>query len=370
MLTPFDDYPFHQLPTTFDNAGTSDYRFFDRYWFAIYDPAGRAMLASGLGVYKNMNVLDGFGSAVLGDSQRNVRVSRTLRPHLGEIGAGPLRYEIIEGLKKFRLILEPNAFDLAFDVTWEGDFPAFEEKPHFQREAGMAIQDYMRVYQYGHAGGEIATGGEHIRFDDWFAFRDRSWGVRAGVGGPAPVRSTGAEAGLGGRSTTIIGFAFATEDYCSNFSVLEASDGARMYEDGVLVDRAGKQMKFTRIDHDLEFEPGTLILSRARCRLVDQSGKEHEFTAEPISKPFVYQGYGYFDGYRDRRGLGCFRGDLVIEGETYDLGNPEKVIDHSGVREFPQTLPLEYPVRITFDGKPGMADSMVSILGPHPRYKR
>ena len=40
MLTPLDDTLRHVLPTTFDHAGTSDPRFFDRYWFAVYDPAG------------------------------------------------------------------------------------------------------------------------------------------------------------------------------------------------------------------------------------------------------------------------------------------------------------------------------------------
>jgi len=36
MLTPLDDTLWHQLPTTFDHVWTSDPRFFDRYWFAIY----------------------------------------------------------------------------------------------------------------------------------------------------------------------------------------------------------------------------------------------------------------------------------------------------------------------------------------------
>ena len=40
MLSPLDETLHHQLSTTFDHAGTSDPRFFDRYWFAIYDPEG------------------------------------------------------------------------------------------------------------------------------------------------------------------------------------------------------------------------------------------------------------------------------------------------------------------------------------------
>ena len=40
MLTPLDDTLCHQLPTTFDHVWTSDPRWFDRYWFAIYSKDG------------------------------------------------------------------------------------------------------------------------------------------------------------------------------------------------------------------------------------------------------------------------------------------------------------------------------------------
>ena len=42
MLTSLDDTLWHQLPTKFDHVGTSDPRFFDRYWFALYAPDGSA----------------------------------------------------------------------------------------------------------------------------------------------------------------------------------------------------------------------------------------------------------------------------------------------------------------------------------------
>ena len=50
MLTPLDDSLWHQIPSTFDHVGTSDPRFFDRYWFAVYEPSGSAALQFTLGV--------------------------------------------------------------------------------------------------------------------------------------------------------------------------------------------------------------------------------------------------------------------------------------------------------------------------------
>ena len=58
MLTTLDDTLWHQLPTTFDHVGTSDPRFYDRFWFACYERGGDAALQITMGAYRNMNVMD------------------------------------------------------------------------------------------------------------------------------------------------------------------------------------------------------------------------------------------------------------------------------------------------------------------------
>ena len=98
MLTPLDDTPWHQLPTTFDHVGTSDPRFFDRLWFAASDRHGGGALQFTLGVYQNMNVVDGGFVAVVDGRQHNLRVSRQLRPRY-EVAAGPLRIDVVEPLR-------------------------------------------------------------------------------------------------------------------------------------------------------------------------------------------------------------------------------------------------------------------------------
>ena len=60
MLSGLDETLRHQLPTTFDHVGTSDPRFYDRYWFCCYDPTGELAVIIGMGLDINMNVLDGF----------------------------------------------------------------------------------------------------------------------------------------------------------------------------------------------------------------------------------------------------------------------------------------------------------------------
>ena len=80
MLTSLDDSPWHQISTTFDHVGTSDPRFFDRLWFAASDGRGSGALQFTLGVYQNMNVVDGEFVIIRDGVQHNVRVSRELRP--------------------------------------------------------------------------------------------------------------------------------------------------------------------------------------------------------------------------------------------------------------------------------------------------
>ena len=99
MLTPLDDTLRHVLATTFDHAGTSDPRFFDRYWFAIYDPAGTDLaINTGMCSYLNMNVIDGYAAVIRnGTPAQRPRRRRAAAPavrvagrgHLGRTAAAP-----------------------------------------------------------------------------------------------------------------------------------------------------------------------------------------------------------------------------------------------------------------------------------------
>lgn len=371
MLSAFDDYPFHQMGDHFDKADTGDHRFFDRYWWVAYDPQNRAQVNSGLGVYKNMNVLDGFGTVLIGGRQHNVRTSRRWRPDIGRIGAGPLDYIIKEGLKSFRLLLDRNAFGVAFDLNWEAVLPAFDEPPHRRQIDGVLHEDYLRFYQFGKVNGWAEADGQRIEIVDWFGFRDRSFGVRPGVGGPPPPVPPPPH--TSGRETAVIsGMAFACEDGThGSLQIQEDDTGRVVYSGGRLIRRDGDGWRDVNIDSatvDIPLKDGTL---RPTALNFDFSagGEHYALRGTPLSEGFVYQGYGYFNGYRDQRGLGAWRGEDVLEGETYDVSDQANIRDLSGHVTFPSVLPHEYPLAITLNGQPGMADSMVGFMGLHPRYR-
>lgn len=377
VLTPYDDLPYHQIPTTFDHAGTADPRFFDRYWFVVYDRGGEVSLATGLGVYKNTNVCDGFAAVVSNGVQHNVRLSRALRPDFG-IGVGPLRYEILEGLRRIRIILDAGSYSrsisesgIAFDLTFEASFPAFEEDHHFTRAAGVVTEDYRRYYQHGTASGTIEVGGHETRSDDFWSFRDRAFGVRPGMGGPmprvAPDDSSDARVSRQPAPALYFGGAFGNEGTAGVCTWAEARDGTMLRLDGQVV-ISGTPVPVVGVEHDLRFHDHSVVAGgTVRYRLDD--GSETLLELEEHGPPLVYPGFGYGDGYVDRLGLGAFRGPMVVETDRYDVAKHTAPVDLSGAREFGRSTLLDQPIATTVDGEPGFMELVAGLVSDHDRYR-
>ena len=83
-------------------------RFFDRFMFNLHpqDAVGPSLIV-GAGVYPGTDVVDGFLVAVGGDRQRNLRFSTELSTAT-ETRVGPFHWEVIEPLRRWRLVLSDN----------------------------------------------------------------------------------------------------------------------------------------------------------------------------------------------------------------------------------------------------------------------
>lgn len=191
-ITPIigaDEYLNHQIVNSFASVAVPDISWTEKVWSSMARRDGGMQVNFGIGKYINRNVIDGFAGLSSGVSQYTVRASRELSNDYETIGAGPLRYEIIEPLKKVRFVLDPNKIlPLSYDITFEQVLPALFEGRDTVYEKSRHANDVVRYYQAGSVRGEINLEGERIevRPEEWFAFRDRSWGVRKFVGLPAP----------------------------------------------------------------------------------------------------------------------------------------------------------------------------------------
>jgi hypothetical protein len=80
---------------------------------------------------------------------------------------------------------------------------------------------------------------------------------------------------------------------------------------------------YTAVDHDVAFaESAGAPIRRLRegvVRLTRPDGGVERYHIEPVSYPVYLQGGGYFNGFDDQLGRGCYRGDLHGEGEVWGI---------------------------------------------------
>ena len=318
-LSPLDDYPVHQVAQVMRHPATSDRNFYDRYYFNCHSCSGDLMLIIGIGQYPNLGVTDGFALLRQGGRHQVVRASRELGADRMDTSVGPLRVEVIEGLKTLRVILEPNEFGLDFDLTWEGTIPAQLEPRHFIRWQERAVFDSMRLSQTGTWRGHIKAGDQAITVtqDRWWGSRDRSWGVRP-VGEPEPP-------GIQAKNPAQFYWMYAPMQF-DGFSILaivqEDAEGERILEGAVRVwaDPARPPERLGRPGYRPDFAPGTRDVQSAVLSFEPPGGQPFGVTVTPLLPVSLMVGTGY--GLEPNWKHGMYQGrDLVVQGVTYDLSN-------------------------------------------------
>jgi hypothetical protein len=180
MLTRHDDMLCHQFPRPFENVSQSDPNWVERIHFPVVSADASTIIDVGFGYYPNRDVMDGFAGIARGTDVRYVRGSRALRPRIDEVFVGPLRWDVVEGLKTIRCTLEPNDAGIAWDLLYEASFPVSGEEYHELWRSGRKIEEQIRFYQMGGVSGWLEVDGvrEEVSPATFRANRDRSWGVR------------------------------------------------------------------------------------------------------------------------------------------------------------------------------------------------
>ncbi|MCY3576472.1 MAG: hypothetical protein OXH53_04060 [bacterium] len=368
-LTRLDETLRHQIPTTFDHVGTSDPRFFDRYWFSCYDPAGSLTMIIGVGLYMNMNVFDGFVACQVprdggGSSQRNFRFSRALRPDIDRVGVGPLDIEIIEPFERVRLTASGDDLPIDMDLTWTSFIPPKEEDHHFSRVRGRVTQDYRRYTQVGRMDGAVTLDGTDYTVEGWWGGRDHSWGVRPQTAGPEPV--TG-EDGIDVRAqhgSVFYWLPFSCPDYGGHVQIHSTGDGRQHYLDGVIARPDGKETEVVSAEFEVDFWEGTRRWRQVRSQFTDTAGEVYEIETNQIHRDWAMIGTGYDWGWEDGGGLGVYRGQYYSETDTFDLSHPENVVLPSGEVRVPGHR--EAPAVGTVNGQPLAGHQIVICSGRVP----
>jgi hypothetical protein len=367
-LNDADERLHHQISNSFSTANSSDLGWTEKVWLTMVSEDGGVQADFGLGKYLNRDVLDGFAGVSRGREQWTLRASRELHPDSLSTAVRPLHYEVIEPLNAVRVSLAPNdVVNVSFDLTFTAVLPAFFEDRDVQYHRGRQIMDVVRWHQAGRASGWIDIDGQRIQVDatDWFAFRDRSWGVRQYVGVPPPD--------LAPNNTDWLAQRFHFNWLPSQIS---RPDGSRYdlhyyFRDtpagnhltGHINEPDGTQLPLRHVIPELRYAEDDRRLLGGEVRVIvdDARATERVFTLTPIGDRTGFRLWPAL--YYPWKGLthGTWKGRLHVDGEYI----PDCPAAFDAVAN-PIWQTCDRPIRITGDDAAGFAILESNLIGSWP----
>lgn len=376
-LTGADETFNHQIVNTFAAVGSADRAWTEKAWFTLMRKDGSLQASFGLGKYTNRNVLDGFAGVQIGTRQLTLRASRVLSSAPETLSVGPLGYEIVEPLNAIHLTLAENtAQPLSFDLTFHGAMPGFFENRDVVIHAGRTASDVIRFHQAGTVSGWIEIEGERhaVRPEDWFGFRDRSWGIREHVGldptdlVPGSHGATGGNKAGGYHFNWLVskidrpdGTSYDLAYYFRDFG----GEGPPDYFSGYINESDGRQIPILHLYPEIDYRQTDKAAMNGRITaLLASNGKSIEERVFEIEAINPEMGFRLLPGmYGEWKGQihGSFKGDDFLDGETVeDVNAPEKTTQNY------RWQIRDRPVRIREGSNAGYGDMESIILGEYP----
>ncbi len=376
-LTHADEWFNHQIVNTHAAVATADRAWTEKAWFTLMRKDGAMQASFGLGKYANRNVLDGFAGVQVGTSQRTVRASRVLSSDPESLGVGPLGYEVIEPFKAIRLTLAQNeAQPLRFELTFQATMPAFFEKRDVVIAAGREASNVIRFHQAGTVSGWIEIAGERheVRPEEWYGFRDRSWGIREHVGldpadlVPGSIGKSGASKSGGYHFNWLVskidradGTSYDLAYYFRDFG----GEGPPDFFSGFINESDGRQIPILHLYPEIDYRSSDKAAMRGRVTaIIAGKGASTESRVFEIEAINPEMGFRLLPGmYGEWKGAihGSFKGENFLDGECVDhVNSPDKTAENY------RWQIRDRPVRVREGENAGFGDMESIIIGDYP----
>ena len=361
MLNKLDDFPIHQTPEPIAQPLTSDRNVYDRTWFNGYAQDGSYYFGVGMAVYPHRGILDGAFSVVRADGlQRNFYGSRRAPDERTDMSVGPYRIEVLEPMRRTRVILEENDSGLACDVTFSARTASIQEGRQVLWQGARRTMDATRFDQFGSWSGTIQTPEGEIAVDPDIcrATKDRSWGVR-GVGEPetggAPVQPRG------------IFFLWAPlfwDDHISHAIFFDNDEGRALVREGLTAPLYATPedipaVEDGRIDwqatavHRVEYHPNTRLAKACELDLVHMDGSIRTIQMEPILR-FQMKGLGYGHPIWKQ---GNWHDELALGHDAFNVNELDLLA--------PENIHVQQVVRVSDGTRTGIGALEQVVLGPY-----
>ncbi|MCE9649873.1 MAG: hypothetical protein K8R18_09655 [Parvibaculum sp.] len=361
MLNKLDDFPIHQTPEPIAYPVTSDRNVYDRTWFNGYAKDGSYYFGIGMAVYPHRGIMDcAFSVVQPGQRQHCFYGSRRAPAERTEMDVGPFRMEIVEPMRRVRIVLDDNSSGVSCDLTFSARTAAIKEERQTLWSGTRRVMDATRFDQFGRWSGTVHTPDGDIAVDDEVCLgtKDRSWGVRR-VGeqdtGGAPVTPNG---------VFFLWAPLVWEDHITHAIFFDGKQGEALVREGIVAplykseaavpgveDGLDKRMATAR--HRVTYLPGTRLAKSAEIDLVGLDGETRTIGLEPILK-FQMKGLGY--GHPEW-GQGMWKGELATGGESFDPRQLDMLA--------PENIHVQQVVRATDGTRTGMGVLEQVCLGPY-----
>jgi hypothetical protein len=322
MLNKLDDFPVHQTPEPLAHPATTDRNAYDRTWFNGYAEDGSYYFGIGMAVYPHRGILDcAFSVVKPGARQHCFYASRRAPIERTEMEVGPFRLEVIEPMRRTRMVLDENASGISCDLTFSARTAAIKEARQILWSGARRVMDATRFDQFGRWSGKIRYPDGEIAVNDRICrgTKDRSWGVRR-VGeretGGAPTPPEGA---------FFLWAPLVWNDHISHAIFFDGPRGEALVREGIIAPlyaseaevpgvEDGRDQRMATARHRVKYVPGTRLAKSAEIDLVDLDGGTRTISLEPILK-FQMKGLGYS---HPQWGQGVWKGELEIGSESFD----------------------------------------------------
>jgi hypothetical protein len=353
MLTTGDEYPIHQTAEPIAFSGT-DRNFYDRYFFCGYRPDGGGYFGVGFGVYPHLNVADAHFSVLRDGQQHCVHASRLLGMERMDTQVGSIRIEVIEPLRKLRLIV--NSKDgISADLVMEGrSFPI--QEPRFTRRIGpRTMMDLTRFTQNVRWSGWVEVDGKRETYEGGLGTRDRSWGVRP-IGAPDGQPQVPAMAPQFYWLWTPTNFPNLSLYYHLN----DDAEGVAWNTRGTLAmdgSNANEDFHLHETRMAMTWAKGKRHATAAVLTGKDAQGRAHTVSYTPIDT-FMMKGIGY--GHPEW-GHGMWKGELAEAREDFRPADLDPLL--------PMHLHIQAVARARHEGGGASSDGVgiveQLVIGPH-----
>ena len=322
MLNKLDDFPIHQTPEPIAHAATSDRNVYDRTWFNGYSGDGQYYFGIGMAIYPHRGILDCAFSVVTRNGRQHCFYgSRRAPAERTEMDVGPFRLEVVEPLRRTRVVLTDNDSGITCDLTFSARTAAIQEARQTLWSGTRRAMDATRFDQFGRWSGSIRhpDGTIAVRDTECYGTKDRSWGVR-GVGEP----ETGGAPNMPGG----ICFVWAPlfwDDHITHAIFFDGQKGDALVREGIVAPLYPNEAAIPTVQHStdkrmatarhrIQYHRGTRLASSAEIDLVNLAGETRTIALEPILK-FQMKGLGY--GHPEW-GQGMWKGELATGKESFD----------------------------------------------------